>query len=69
MPKYVRVKDKQTRHEFTVTESAYQVDKDHLEVVKKDATRSDGVPLPPKFHQNLSRSTTGQKADPEKEND
>lgn len=47
MPKveYVRVKDKNSRGEYTVASHAVR---DHHEVINKDAVDPTGQPLPPK---------------------
>lgn len=70
MTEYVRVKDKATRHEYSITRDSYEADPDPYELLdKKPATQADGTPLPAKHH-ILSRPTTpaGRTADPEKEN-
>ncbi len=67
MVEYVRVKDKTTRHEYTIARTAYEADQEPYELLEKDATQADGTPLPPKHHV-LSRPTpAGQKADSDKE--
>lgn len=75
MPEFVRVKDKATKHEYSVVAST--VDPDHQEVLEKDATNPDGTPLPPKHHISPSSlsskarkgTNSGQQADSEKESD
>lgn len=64
MPEYVRVKDKQTKHEYSVVASA--VNEDAHQVLKRPATNPDGTPLPPKHHVSLSNQS-GQKAESQKE--
>lgn len=44
---YVRVKDKQTKHEFSVVAPANE---SIYTVLDKPATRADGTPLPPKHY-------------------
>ncbi len=65
---YVRVKDRETRHEFTISRSSYEADKAPYELLEKDATSSDGAPLPAKPHILSNPNTAGQKAEPDKEN-
>lgn len=67
MPEFVRVRDKDTKHEYSVVASA--VDPAAHEVLKsKDAVHVDGTPLPMKPHVSLSsKEPSGQKADSEKE--
>ena len=66
LPKYVRVTDLETGDHYSVVESA--VDKSAHRVLKEDATRPDGTPLPPTPHESLSsKKSDGQKAEPEKE--
>ena len=55
MPEYVRVKDKDTRHEYSVVASA--VDPEFHTVLKKDAANADGTPLPAKHYVDLSSRT------------
>jgi hypothetical protein len=65
---YVRVKDKGTRHEYSILETAYQADPEPYELLpNKEATAPDGTPLPPKHYKPLSNKS-GQTADSEKEN-
>ena len=48
---WVRVKDPDTKHEFTVHSSTYEADKSAYELLnKKDAVNPDGTPLPAKPH-------------------
>ncbi|WP_294567611.1 hypothetical protein [uncultured Arthrobacter sp.] len=46
MPEYVRVKDKQTGHEFSMPAGTF--DEDAVTVLKKDAVDAGGEPLPTK---------------------
>jgi hypothetical protein len=46
MTEWIRVKDKSTKHEYTVA----VVDPDAHDILKKDATSPDGTPLPAKPH-------------------
>ena len=67
MPDYIRVKAKDTKHELSIVESAF--DPDAYDKVDKPATSADGTPLPPKHHKSLSgqgrkaTTTQGQTAD------
>jgi len=45
---YVRVKDKDTKHEYTIPKE--RVDPEAHEVLKKDAIAPSGDPLPVKYH-------------------
>lgn len=68
MPDYVRVKDKSTKHEYSVVASAFDADVHEL-LEAKEAAHCDGTPLPPKHHLSLSKpnTTTGRAAGTEKE--
>lgn len=78
-PDFVRVKDRDTKHEYSVVASAF--DEKYHELLDKPATHTDGTALPPKHHidpKSLSSKTSsaspgaapsGQKAAPEKEAD
>lgn len=61
-PIFVRVKDKDTKHEYSVVEST--VDPAAHEVLDKPGAATDGTALPPKYF--VSKS--GQSATPKKEN-
>lgn len=54
MPEYVRVKQKGTGHELSVVASAVDANPDAYTRLDKAATKADGTPLPPKYHQSLS---------------
>ena len=71
MPDYVRVRQPETGHEVSMVASKAEVA--GLTPLDKPATKSDGTPLPPKYHKSLSSlpskkpaakraSTTGRKA-------
>lgn len=78
MPEFVRVRDKSTRHEYTIRRDQLNP-KGHEELNKPAATRG-GVPLPPKHYVKPKPATPkspasdpepevdGQKAGSEKEN-
>ena len=65
MPNFVRVKDKATKHEYSVVESAFDSEAHDL-LRGKDAVGPDGTPLAPKHHVSLSNQS-GHKAEPKKE--
>ena len=55
MPAYVRVKDKQTGHEFSMPEGTF--DESAVTVLdKKDAVDPGGEPLPPKFKTTVAKA-------------
>lgn len=59
MPEFVRVRDKDTKHEYSVVASA--VDPEFQTVIDKPAAHSDGTPLPAKHYvdpKSLSSKTT-----------
>lgn len=75
MPDFVRVKDKETKHEYTIVASTYR--EELHELLEKDAVHVDGTALPAKHHVSLSSksrssdsaaASSGQKATPDKEN-
>lgn len=68
-PKYVRVRDKSTKHEFSVPESTF--DEEHMVLLpNKAAAACDGTPLEPKHYvapeslSNSSNTPRGQLAEP-----
>lgn len=65
---YVRVKDRDTKHECTVSREQYETAADFYDLLDKEATAPDGTPLPPKHHESLSTKKTGPEADTKKEN-
>ena len=69
MPEFIRVKDKDTKHEKSIVAGSSL---DGWEVLDKDAVSPDGTPLPDKHHvapESLSSkpNPSGQKADHRKE--
>lgn len=48
LPEFVRVKDKVTKHEFTVVASTF--DEEHMELLDKPAIYPNGTPLPAKHY-------------------
>lgn len=71
MQTYLRVKQIETGHELTVSQSMYDFAPDGYEVLDKPATDSGNNPLPPKHKTSVSseaaKKTGGQSADPKKE--
>lgn len=61
MPEFIRVRDTDTKHEFTIPAAALR---DGLERIDKPAMSPDGRPLPPKHHKSLS-SITPVESEPE----
>ncbi|HET8614289.1 MAG TPA: hypothetical protein VFL94_02105 [Actinomycetales bacterium] len=61
MPDYIRVKQRDTRHELSIVASAF--DETAYERLDKPATKRDGTPLPPKYHMPLS-GVAGRKSAP-----
>lgn len=59
MPEYVRVKDKQTGHEFSLPDGTF--DTDSVTVLKKDAVDPGGDPLPVK-HKTTVAEAAGNKS-------
>lgn len=78
MPEYVRVKQSETGHEFSIVASALAAFPE-LVVLDKPATRADGRPLPVKPHIKIpasqrstaepeaAKATTGREAKQKKE--
>jgi len=58
-PEYVRVKQPETGHEFSMVASAAAAA--GLTPLDKPATKSDGTPLPPKHHLPLGERSPGAK--------
>ncbi|HET6816886.1 MAG TPA: hypothetical protein VFH66_06630 [Mycobacteriales bacterium] len=62
MPDYVRVKQVETGHEFTVTRAlAEQEDGLHI-IANKTAVDMGGDPLPPKYKTTVAQAAEGKKA-------
>lgn len=66
MPTYLRVRDNETGHEFSVVESAF--DADSTTVIDEPATDVNGDPLPAVEKSTRSGGKSGQKAASDKEN-
>ena len=54
MPEYVRVKDKQTGHEFSLPVGSF--DESDATVLDKHATDPGGTPLPVKYHTTVNQA-------------
>ena len=61
MPEYVRVKDRETHHHHSIHKAQYERNKEAWDVLKQDATYSDGTPLPPKFKTSVDQKATENK--------
>ncbi len=64
---FVRVKDKETRHEFDVPEDSILLAEGSVELVKRRQYPPSDIPRPAKFHIDLSVSTGAAEATPEEE--
>ena len=49
MPEYVRVTDKETGHQYSVTRERFDASPQLFRELKQDAARPDGTPLPPVY--------------------
>lgn len=54
MPEYVRVRDKETGHHYTVTRQRFDSNPDLWNELKQDAVNSAGDPLPAKYKTSVS---------------
>jgi hypothetical protein len=70
-PEFVRVRDKQTKHEVSIVRSAYDAEKDSWVLLPKPGADTDGTPFPPKHFRDIAElSNTNKsrhKADSDKE--
>lgn len=57
MPEFVRVRDKDTKHEYSVVDSA--VDPAAHEVLKEPGAEPDGSPIPPKHYEAPAKTSAG----------
>jgi hypothetical protein len=64
-PTWIRVKDRTTKHEYSVVASA--VNEDAHTVLDKPGADVDGTPLPPKHYKPLSNKSGPKAETPEKE--
>lgn len=63
MPDLLRVKQTDTGHELTVTQSMYDFAPDAYDVLKdKPATDGGGNPLPPKYKTTVAKSASAKRA-------
>lgn len=58
MADYVRVKDKETGHHYSVTRERYDRSPELWQELKQDAADAAGEPLPPKYHTSVSVEAT-----------
>lgn len=63
MPEFVRVKDKETGHHYSVSRERFDRSPDLWQELKQPATDSAGDPLPPKYKTTVS-AEAGKKAGP-----
>ena len=76
MTDFVRVRDKETGHHYSVPRSRFVATPELWQELKQPATDRGGDPLPPKYHTSVSKEAekkdsapkTGQSADTNKEN-
>lgn len=74
MQTYLRVKQNDTGHELSLSQTQYDFAPNTFTVLDKPATDAGGNPLAPKYKTSASAeaakkaSPSGQKADPPKEN-
>lgn len=57
MAEYVRVRDKETGHHYSVTRERFERTPDLWQELKQDATDSVGEPLPQKYKTTVSTET------------
>lgn len=62
MPEYVRVKDRETGHHYSVTRERFDRSPELFQELKQDATDSVGDPLPPKYKTTVAASATVKQA-------
>ena len=62
MAEYVRVRDKETGHHYTVTRDRFERTPDLWQQLKQPATNSVGDPLPPKCKTTVAAAAS-EKAD------
>lgn len=72
MQTYLRVKQTETGHELSLSQTQYDFAPDAYEVLEKPATDAGGNPHPPKYKTSVAtaaakKATSGQTADPQKE--
>lgn len=73
MPNFIRVKDNDTGHEYSILEAMYDGNPAAFTKINRPATDSAGTPLPPKHKTSVSAESakkitqSGQKADSNKE--
>ena len=55
MTEYVRVRDKETGHHYSLPRERYDQSPDLWQALKQPATDAGGDPLPPKYHTSVSQ--------------
>lgn len=61
MAEWLRVKDRDTGHKFSIQKSVVDADPDVFQVLKQDALDHNGEPLPPEYA-DQTPAPSGQKA-------
>lgn len=70
MTQYVRVRDKDTSHHYSIPRSRYDATPELWQLLKQPATDAGGDPLPAKHHTSVSAEAdkkAGESADTKKE--
>ena len=62
MSNYVRVRDKESGHHYTVSRSRFDTNPDLWQELKQPATDSAGTPLPPKYKTTVAKQVTEKQA-------
>ncbi len=62
MTDFVRVRDNETNHEYSVAVSRFDADPDLFTKVDKPATNSSGEPLPPKYRTTVAKKAAENRA-------
>lgn len=62
MPEYLRVRDKETGHHYSVTRESFDANPDAWQELKQPATDSAGDPLPAKHKTTVADSATDKQA-------
>lgn len=62
MAEYVRVRDKDTGHHYSVTRERFDRSPELWQELKQPATDSTGTPLPPKYKTTVTAAATGKQA-------
>jgi hypothetical protein len=62
MSKYVRVRDKETGHHYTVTRARFDASPDLWQELKQPATEPSGDVRPPTYKTTVAEAAAGKKA-------